>query len=93
MPRRRLSRLAASPSRIGSPIFRSECKFLSWAWAEPLVTREFLRYSTPLRTYEYSIFDSVHPAPNRDRAMQKLDGWVSPGPDTSGSTFRASRWS
>jgi len=75
-----------------SPVFRSECKFFSWAWAEPLVTRDFQTYQTPLRTYELSIFDTVHPPPNLARAMPKLAGWVRSGPDTSGSTWRTSRW-
>lgn len=79
-------------SPVHSPVFRSECKFFSWAWAEPLVTRDFQTYQTPLRTYELSIFDTVHPPPNLARAMPKLAGWVRSGPDTSGSTWRTSRW-
>ena len=33
-----------------------ECMLLSWAWGEPLVTREFQTYTTPVRTYELSLF-------------------------------------
>jgi len=82
-----------SLSSACNPVMREECKFLSWAWAEPLVTREFLPYSTVLRSYETSIYDRVNPPPNLGRAMSKLIGWVQPAPDMSGSTFHESRWS
>jgi hypothetical protein len=59
-----------------SPTYRTECKFMGWAWAEPLVTREFLTYQTTLRTYELSLFDRVNPAPNLERARTRLKGWT-----------------
>jgi len=65
-----------SLSSACNPVFRTECKFLSWAWAEPLVTREFQTFTTPLRTYELSVFDKVNPAPNLERVRTSLKGFM-----------------
>ena len=61
-----------SLSSACNPVFRTECKFLSWAWAEPLVTRAFRTYRTPLRTYELRLDDLAHPPPNSERARAAL---------------------